>query len=173
MAASTLITVILIIFGRPFVGLGIFAATLVSSLMVCLYDRYRVDRAYDGAIGNLKKVVEKINKEGVMLEDCGVVLSVVLTGPTSSSRRSDDEEDDNGNHVDQDNSSSNNNNDDRSEKWRNNITNVYIECKRIGISDNPLHHGNDNESLERGLTQQRKAIENSIVYNGEDASFSC
>ena len=158
MAASTLITVILIIFGRPFVGLGIFAATLVSSLMVCFYDRYRVDRAYDGAIGNLKKVVEKINEEGVMLEDCGVVLSVVLAGPTSS-RRSDDDEDDNGNHVDQDNSSND------SEKRMNNITNVYIECKRISNSPQLLE--------ERGQTQQRKAIDNKIVYNKEDASFSC
>jgi len=171
MAASTLITVILIIFGRPFVGLGIFAATLASSLMVCLYDRYRVDRAYDGAIGNLKKVVEKINEEGVLLEDCGVVLSVLLTGPTSSSRN--DDEDDNGNHVDQDNNSSSNNNNNSSEKWRNNITNVYIECKRIGISDSPLHRDDDDESLERRQKQQRKAIKNNIVYNEEDASFSC
>lgn len=167
MAASTLITVILIIFGRPFVGLGIFAATLASSLMVCLYDRYRMDRAYDGAIGNLKKVVEKINEEGVLLEDCGVVLSVVLTGPTPSSRRSDDDEDDNGNHVDQDS-----NNNSSSEKRRNSFTNVYIECKRIS-NNSPRHHDDDDELFERGQTQQRKAIENNIVYNEEDASFSC
>eukprot|EP00985_Skeletonema_marinoi_P035275 scaffold46125_cov153-Skeletonema_marinoi.AAC.2 len=157
MAASTLITVILIIFGRPFVGLGIFAATLASSLMVCLYDRYRVDRAYDGAIGNLKKVVEKINEEGVLLEDCGVVLSVVLTGPTAS-RRSDDEGIGNSSHED------NNIDINNSEKRMNNFTNVYIECKRIS---------NSPQLLERGQKQQRKAIENNILYNEEDASFSC
>eukprot|EP00984_Skeletonema_dohrnii_P009128 scaffold3456_cov78-Skeletonema_dohrnii-CCMP3373.AAC.8 len=117
-----------------------------------------MDRAYDGAIGNLKKVVEKINEEGVMLEDCGVVLSVVLTGPTSSSR-SDDEGI--GNSSDEDNNVNNSN---RSEKWRNSITNVYIECKRIS---------NSPQLLERRQKQQLKAIENNIVYNEEDASFSC
>jgi len=99
-----------------------------------------------------------------MLEDCGVVLSVVLTGPTSSGS-SDDDEEDNGNHVDQDNNSSNNSNNNSSEKLRNIITNVYIECKRISNSPQLLE--------ERGQTQQRKAIDNKIVYNKEDASFSC
>ena len=88
-----------------------------------------------------------------------MVLSVVLTGPTSSSRRSDDEEDDNGNNDDKD---INNNN--SSEKWRNSFTNVYIECKRISKSP---------QLLERGQKQQLNAIDNKIVYNEEDASFSC
>ena len=60
-----------------------FVCIVVSSVGVCLFDRcsVRVDRAYGRAIGNLKSVVDKLNEEGRLLEECGVVLSVVLTGP--------------------------------------------------------------------------------------------
>lgn len=161
MASFTLIAVILILFGRPFLGLGIFIATVGSSFMVCLYDRCKVDRAYVMSIENLRSVVEKINREAVLLEDVGVVLSVVLTGPTSS--RSDYDDDDNQN--DQDVSNGN------SEKWRNNsIANVYIECKRITHSSR--HHDNDSELFEK--RQKQPMIDDAeIVYDEEDSTFSC
>lgn len=161
MASFTFIAIILILFGRPYLGLGIFASTVVISVIVCLYDRCRVDRAYECAIGNLKSVVEKINEEGMLAEDCGVVLSVVVTGPTTN---------------DNDNSNQDNNS---SDKWnwagRNNITNVYIECTRINT---PQQDQDDNdELLERGpkkkQQQQRKKSIDNIVYNEDEASFSC
>lgn len=161
MASFTFIAIILILFGRPYLGLGIFASTVVISVIVCLYDRCRVDRAYECAIGNLKSVVEKINEEGMLAEDCGVVLSVVVTGPTTN---------------DNDNSNQDNNS---SDKWnwagRNNITNVYIECTRINT---PQQDQDDNDQLlERGpkkkQQQQRKKSIDNIVYNQDEASFSC
>ena len=60
----TLIAIIVIIFGRPYIGLGIFVATVVTSLTVWLYDRNRVDRAYDRAITNLKSVIFYNVKKG-------------------------------------------------------------------------------------------------------------
>ena len=85
------------------------------------------------------------------MESCGVLLSVVLTGPTSSFK----EDNDDGNVEEKKN--------DR-EKRRNNITNVYIECKRISSSSH-RHQGNA-----RG---QKQPIDRTIVYNEEDESFSC
>ena len=159
MAAFTLLSVILIIFGRPFVGLGIFVATVVTCLMVCWYDRYRVDRAYDVAIENLRGVVEKINEEGgIVMEDCGVLLSVVLTGPTSSRHTGG-----NGNETDEETNNVNR------EKRRNNITNVYIECKRISNSSH-RHQGSKEDLVVRSQTQP---TDSTIVYNAEDESFSC
>ena len=160
----TLIAIILIIFGRPYVGLGIFVATVVTSLTVWLYDRNRVDRAYDRAIENLKSVVKKINEDErwlMMESSCGVILSVVLTGPTSSSFK--EEDDDDGNDDEK--------NDDSREKRNNNITNVYIECKRISNSSHRHHQGNDDDlGVVRG---QKQPIGRTIVYNEEDESFSC
>ena len=160
----TLIAVILIIFGRPYLGLGIFVATVVTSLTVWLYDRNRVDRAYYRAIENLKSVVKQINEEERWLvESCGVLLSVVLTGPTSSFKE--DEEEDGGNGNDEEKKN------DSREKKRNNVTNVYIECKRISSSCSHRHQGNDEELLVRG--QKQPTIDRTIVYNEEDESFAC
>ena len=150
----TLLAIILIIFGRPFIGLGIFVATVVTSLTICWYDRNRVDRAYDRAIENLRCVVKKINEEGWLMESCGVLLSVVLTGPTSSFK----EDNDDGN-VEEKKIANNR------EKKRNNVTNVYIECKRISNRSH-RHQGNA-----RG--QKQPTIDRTIVYNEEDESFSC
>ncbi len=162
MASFTLIAVILILFGRPFLGLGIFVATVGSSFMVCLYDRCRVDRAYETSLENLRSVVEKVNGDGVMLEDCSVVLSVVLTGPTSS-RRSDD--------VDNDDDEDSSNGNSENEKWRKNITNVYIECKRMTKSS--CHHNNVSELFERQQkTKAQPMIDDEIVYNEKVSTFS-
>ncbi len=126
--------------------------------MVCVYDRCRVDRAYNMSIENLRSVVDKSNGEGVMLRDCGVVLSVVLAGPTS-----DNDDEDIGNIIDEDINCN-------SEKWRdNNITNVYIECKRIPNSSR--HLDNDNEVFER--RQKQPMLDNEMFYNEEDSTFSC
>lgn len=154
----TLIAIIVIIFGRPYIGLGIFVATVVTSLTVWLYDRNRVDRAYDRAITNLKSVVKKINEERrwLMMEESscgGVMLSVVLTGPTP-------DYDGDGNMNDEAKNNANN-----GEKRRSNVTNVYIECKRISNSSH-RHQGNA-----RG--QKQPTIDRTIVYNEEDESFSC
>ena len=163
----TLIAIIVIIFGRPYIGLGIFVATVVTSLTICWYDRNRVDRAYDRAITNLKSVVKKINEERrwLMMEESscgGVMLSVVLTGPTSSSSFKEDE----GNDDEEEK------NDDSREKRNNNITNVYIECKRISNSSHRHHQGNDDDDL--GVVRgQKQPIDRTIVYNEEDESFSC
>ena len=165
MAAFTLLAVILILFGRPFVGLGIFVTTVVTCLMVCLYDHCRVDRAYEAAIENLKSVVKKINEEGwIMVEDCGVLLSVVLTGPTSSRHV-----DGNDNNI---NGEENNNIVNTEKRRNNNITNVYIECKRIS-NNSHRHQGNDDNELLVRSHKQPIIVDDTIVYNGEDESFSC
>jgi hypothetical protein len=152
----TIISIILIIFGRPYIGLGIFVATVVTSLTICWYDRNRVDRAYDRAIENLKSVVKKVNEEGWLVESCGVLLSLVLTGPTTSFKEDEGDGDEE-------------KNDDSRETKRNNVTNVYIECKRISSSSH-RHQGNDDELLAGG---QKQPIDRTIVYNEEDESFSC
>ena len=170
-----------------------FVCIVVSSVGVCLFDRcsVRVDRAYGRAIGNLKSVVDKLNEEGRLLEECGVVLSVVLTGPN------DDEDEEN----DDSNSDDETNNNYKTWNWagRNNITNVYIQCKRISTNTPPQHRDDDDddELIERRQQkqqhqqqqqhqqhpqhqqqqqqqQQRKVIDNTtIVYNEKEASFSC
>ena len=202
--AISILSIILVIFARPvYLGIGIFVCMMVVCIGICLYDRYwRVRFVYDDAVKRLCHVVEWLNHGddqqqlqqqeqegddcgGGLMERCGVRLSVVLTGPIST-----DGDDANNNDATSDVEGPNN--DEDNDKWnywtggRNNVTNLYIEFKRISPPRPSQHYerresnGSSNGNLQRGragknkrqqLQQQRKATD--MIYNEEDQSFSC
>jgi hypothetical protein len=120
----------------------------------------------------------------VVMERCGVRLNVVVTGPISN-------DDANNNDATSDVEGPNCNNEDN-DKWnywtgrKNNVTNLYIEFKRIspprpsqhyerhesnGSSNGNLQRGRGDNKSKRQHHQQRKATD--MIYNEEDQSFSC
>jgi hypothetical protein len=200
--AISILSIILVVFARPvYLGIGIFVCMMVVCIGICLYDRYwRVRFVYDEAVTRLCCVVEWLNHGdeqlqlqqqqqeegddcggGGLMEKCGVRLSVVVTGPIS-------DDDANNNDATSDVEGPNNINEDN-DKWNywtgrdNNVTNLYIEFKRISPPRPSQHYerhesnGSSNGNLQRGRgsknkqQQQRKATD--MIYNEEDQSFSC
>jgi hypothetical protein len=123
---------------------------------------------------------------GGLMERCGVRLSVVVTGPISN-----DDDANNNNDATSDVEGPNCNNNEDNDKWnywtgrKNNVTNLYIEFKRISpprpqqyeryesnndSSNGNLQRGRGNKS-KRQHHQQRKATD--MIYNEENQSFSC
>jgi hypothetical protein len=199
--AISILSIILVVFAKPvYLGIGIFVCMMVVCIGICLYDRYwRVRFVYDDAVRRLCDVVERLNHGddqqqqqqegddcggGGLMERCGVRLSVVVTGPISNDNA-------NNNDATSDVEGPNCNNEDN-DKWnywtgrKNNVTNLYIEFKRISPprpSQQYKRYESNNDSsncnLQRGRGnknkrqhhQQRKATD--MIYNEEDQSFSC